>query len=97
MPDLLSGREPTITRADAHGQTYWCLRTFGFESLAEAKTMCLRMLGASGLRCWARARAMNYRRQAAHAALATVSVARDRACSSPKIRWPIFHNTQAAA
>ena len=40
---------------------------------------------------------MNYRRQVAHAALATVSVAVDRACSSPKIRWPMFHSTQAAA
>jgi hypothetical protein len=55
MPDLLSGREPTITRANAHGETYWCLRTLGFESLAEAKALCSRMLGASGLRCWARA------------------------------------------
>jgi hypothetical protein len=55
MPDLLSGHEPTITRANAHGQTYWCLRTFGFGSLAGAKAMCSRMLGASGLRCWARA------------------------------------------
>jgi Flp pilus assembly protein TadD len=54
MPDLLSGREATVTRADAHGQTYWCLRTFGFPSMADAKAMCLRMLGASGLRCWAR-------------------------------------------
>jgi Flp pilus assembly protein TadD len=54
MPDVLSGREPTVTPAVAHGQTYWCLRTFGFPSLADAQAMCLRMLGASGLRCWAR-------------------------------------------
>jgi Tfp pilus assembly protein PilF len=55
MPDLLSGRDPTITRADVHGQPYWCLRTFGFANLAEATAACSRMLGASGLRCWARA------------------------------------------
>jgi Tfp pilus assembly protein PilF len=55
MPDLLSGRDPTITRADVHGQPYWCLRTFGFANLAEATATCSRMLGASGLRCWARA------------------------------------------
>ena len=40
---------------------------------------------------------MNYHRQAAHAALATVSIAVDRACSSPNLRWPMFHKTQAAA
>jgi hypothetical protein len=55
MPDLLGGREPTVVRAEAHGQTYWCLRTSGFGSLAEAKELCSRMLGTFGLRCWARA------------------------------------------
>jgi Flp pilus assembly protein TadD len=55
MPDLLSGYVPTIAQADAHGQTFWCLRTFGFPSLAEATALCSRILGASGLRCWARA------------------------------------------
>jgi Tfp pilus assembly protein PilF len=54
MPDLLQGRTATIVQANAHGQTYWCLRTSGFASLGEAVGMCSQAQGASGLRCWAR-------------------------------------------
>jgi hypothetical protein len=42
-------------QADALGETYWCLRTFGFVDLAAATAMCSEARGASSLRCWARA------------------------------------------
>jgi len=52
--DLLSGHTPVIVQADALGQTYWCLRTFGFTDLEVATAMCSAAHEASGLRCWAR-------------------------------------------
>ncbi len=52
--DLLSGHTPVILQADALGQTYWCLRTFGFTDLDGAMAMCSAAHEASGLRCWAR-------------------------------------------
>ncbi len=52
--DLLSGHTPVIVQADALGQTYWCLRTFGFTDLEGATAMCSAAREASGLRCWAR-------------------------------------------
>ncbi len=55
LPDLLGGHEPVIVQADARGETYWCLRTFGFVDLAAATAMCSEARGASSLRCWARA------------------------------------------
>jgi Flp pilus assembly protein TadD len=54
FPELLGGHTPVIVQADALGQTYWCLRTFGFADLAEATAMCSAAHGSSGLRCWAR-------------------------------------------
>jgi len=55
LPDLLGHHTPVIVQADALGQTYWCLRTFGFADVADATAMCAAAHGASGLRCWARA------------------------------------------
>jgi len=55
LPDLLGQHMPVIVQANALGQTYWCLRTFGFADLADATEMCAAARGASGLRCWARA------------------------------------------
>ncbi len=55
LPELLGGHEPVIVQADALGETYWCLRTFGFADLAAATAMCSEVRGASSLRCWARA------------------------------------------
>jgi hypothetical protein len=52
--DLLTGHTPVIVQADALGQTYWCLRTFGFTDLEGATAMCSAAHEASGLRCWAR-------------------------------------------
>jgi Flp pilus assembly protein TadD len=51
LSPLLGGREPTITRAEVRGQTYWRLRTWGFASLAEAHELC-GQLKVAGLRCW---------------------------------------------
>jgi hypothetical protein len=55
FPALLGGHTPVIVQADALGQAYWCLRTFGFDDLAGATAMCSEAHGSSGLRCWARA------------------------------------------
>jgi Flp pilus assembly protein TadD len=55
LPELLGEHEPVIVQADALGETYWCLRTFGFVDLAAATAMCSEVRGASSLRCWARA------------------------------------------
>ena len=55
LPELLGEHEPVIVQADARGETYWCLRTFGFVDLAAATAMCSEARGASSLRCWARA------------------------------------------
>jgi Flp pilus assembly protein TadD len=54
LPDLLGHHMPVIVQATALGQTYWCLRTFGFADLADATETCATAHGASGLRCWAR-------------------------------------------
>ena len=54
LPDLLGHHMPVIVQANALGQTYWCLRTFGFADLTDATEMCAAAHGASGLRCWAR-------------------------------------------
>jgi Flp pilus assembly protein TadD len=51
MPDLLNGREPTVTRTEVHGRIYWRLRTFGFASMDEARDLCGR-LKTAGLGCW---------------------------------------------
>lgn len=42
-PDLLGGRQPEITRADAAGRTMWRLRTGGFATVAEAASFCAKM------------------------------------------------------
>jgi Flp pilus assembly protein TadD len=55
FPDLLGDHSPVIVRTDASsGQTYWCLRTFGFADLADATGMCAAAHSASSLRCFAR-------------------------------------------
>jgi Flp pilus assembly protein TadD len=51
LSGLLRGREPTITQAKVHGRTYWRLRAWNFESLAETNQLC-GQLKAAGLRCW---------------------------------------------
>ena len=51
LPQLLAGRDPTVTAAEAHGRTYWRLRAFGFASPLEAKEMC-HQLEQNSLHCW---------------------------------------------
>jgi Flp pilus assembly protein TadD len=51
LPQFLGNRDPTVTRAEAHGRMYWRLRTFGFASSLEAKQMC-RELERTSLHCW---------------------------------------------
>jgi hypothetical protein len=48
---FLVDREPTITRAEAQGRTYWRLRMFGFANITEASESCRRMQ-LVGLRCF---------------------------------------------
>ncbi len=40
MPELLSGRKPSIQRIDRDGRTIWRLRTDGFADMAQASGFC---------------------------------------------------------
>jgi hypothetical protein len=40
MPDLLNGRQPSFSRVEHDGHTFWRLRTAGFSDIAQAKTFC---------------------------------------------------------
>jgi SPOR domain len=40
MPELLNGRQPTLSRFERDGRTFWRLRTAGFTDVAQAKTFC---------------------------------------------------------
>lgn len=51
MPELLSGRTPTIMSADVHGRTFWRLRTGGFRTATEQSVFCSQVHGL-GLDCW---------------------------------------------
>jgi Flp pilus assembly protein TadD len=51
IPELLSGRTPTIMPADVHGRTFWRLRTGGFHTAAEQSVFCSQVRGL-GLDCW---------------------------------------------
>ncbi len=50
MPDLLGGRQPTYSRVEHDGHTFWRLRTAGFSDLAQAKAFCERVR-AKGTGC----------------------------------------------
>jgi Flp pilus assembly protein TadD len=50
-PQFLAERDPTVTRTETRGRTYWRLRTFGFATLPEAKETC-RQLEEASLHCW---------------------------------------------
>jgi len=51
LPDLMSGRSPTVQQAEVNGRMFWRLRTTGFVTLAEANAFCGR-LQATGSDCW---------------------------------------------
>jgi hypothetical protein len=40
MPDLLNGRQPSFSRVERDGHTFWRLRTAGFSDVAQARTFC---------------------------------------------------------
>jgi len=42
-PELLGARQPTFSRLERGGQTFWRLRTGGFGSVAEATSFCERV------------------------------------------------------
>lgn len=50
MPQLLAGRQPSVSKVERDGHTYWRLRTGGFADTAKATMFCLRMR-ASGASC----------------------------------------------
>ncbi len=50
MPDLLNGRQPSFSRVEHDGRTFWRLRTAGFSDIAQAKTFCERVR-AKGAGC----------------------------------------------
>jgi Flp pilus assembly protein TadD len=51
FPALLRGREATMTQAEVHGRTYWRLRAWYSENIAEANELC-GQLKVAGLHCW---------------------------------------------
>jgi hypothetical protein len=40
MPGLINGRQPSFTRIERDGHTFWRLRTAGFADVAQAKGFC---------------------------------------------------------
>ena len=49
MPDLMNGRQPSYSRTEREGHTFWRVRTSGFADMAEARGFCdrVRAKGAS--------------------------------------------------
>jgi hypothetical protein len=40
MPDLLNGRQPSISRTERSGHVFWRVRTSGFADVAQARAFC---------------------------------------------------------
>jgi SPOR domain len=50
MPQLLAGKQPSVSKVEHDGHVYWRLRTGGFADMAQATMFCLRMR-AKGASC----------------------------------------------
>jgi hypothetical protein len=50
MPDLLNGRQPTYSKTERDGRTFWRVRTSGFTDVAQARGFCDR-IRAKGAGC----------------------------------------------
>jgi hypothetical protein len=50
MPDLFGVRQPSISRTERDGRTFWRVRTTGFADMAEARSFCDRVR-AKGAAC----------------------------------------------
>ncbi len=50
IPDLLGGRQPSFTKTERDGKTYWRVRTGGFADMAQATSFCERAR-AKGAAC----------------------------------------------
>ena len=48
MPDAFGGRQPTITKVEHDGRTFWRLRTSGFADVAQARTFCEKVRAKGG-------------------------------------------------
>ncbi|AHJ66304.1 SPOR domain-containing protein [Granulibacter bethesdensis] len=48
MPDLLGHRQPSISKTEHDGKTYWRLRTGGFADVAAAKSFCAEVRAKGG-------------------------------------------------
>ncbi len=48
MPDLISGRQPSVSKAERDGHTFWRLRTAGFADVSQAKTFCEQVRSKGG-------------------------------------------------
>ena len=43
MPDLMNGRQPSYSRIEREGHTFWRVRTAGFADMAQARGFCDRV------------------------------------------------------
>jgi hypothetical protein len=48
LPDLLGNRQPTISRLERDGKTFWRLRTGGFADIADATQFCGKVRAKGG-------------------------------------------------